>query len=174
MTAPPDLSAATLVDHVDWAHWEPTWRATLLFVIKDGSVLLIHKKRGFGAGKINGPGGRLEPGETPLQAAVRETQEELVITPRDVTPAGHLFFQFRDGLSIRGWVFRADDFDGTPRETDEAVPIWAPLDAIPYERMWADDPYWLPLVFDQVAFEGHFLFDDDTMLDHRVARLLGG
>jgi len=66
---------------VDWETWVPTERATLLFVIKDGQVLLIHKKKGLGAGKINGPGGRLEPGETPEQAAIREVQEELLVTP---------------------------------------------------------------------------------------------
>ncbi len=50
--------------NVDWTTWEPKERATLLFVIKEGQILLIRKKRGLGAGKINGPGGRLEPGET--------------------------------------------------------------------------------------------------------------
>lgn len=164
----PEIAAATSVDHVDWINWDPYWRATLLFVIKDGSILLIHKKRGFGKGKINGPGGRLEPGETPLEAAVRETQEELEITPLDVQPAGDLFFQFRDGLNIRGWVFRAEDFEGTPTETDEAIPLWAPLDEIPYDRMWADDRYWLPLVLERTLFTGHFLFDGDDMVHHRV------
>ena len=165
----PDLAQAASVDDVDWKAWSPVWRATLLFVIKDDSLLLIHKKRGFGAGKINGPGGRLEGGETPLQAAVRETREELAITPLRVRPAGDLFFQFRDGLSIRGWVFRAEDFEGTPTETEEAVPLWVSVDAIPYERMWADDRHWLPLVLERKPFAGHFLFEGETMLDHRVS-----
>ena len=64
----------------DWTTWTPTLRATLLFLVKDGQVLLIRKKRGLGAGKINGPGGKIDPGETPEQCAVRETQEELGIT----------------------------------------------------------------------------------------------
>ncbi|MBT4161861.1 MAG: NUDIX hydrolase, partial [Gammaproteobacteria bacterium] len=45
---------------IDWENWEPEEVATLLFVVRDGRVLLIRKKRGLGAGKINGPGGRLE------------------------------------------------------------------------------------------------------------------
>ena len=49
------------VSDVDWTNWTPTERATLLFVIRDGQMLLIHKKKGLGAGKINGPGGRIEP-----------------------------------------------------------------------------------------------------------------
>lgn len=164
----PGPAAAASVDDIDWENWAPVWRATLLFVVQDGSVLLIHKKRGFGTGKINGPGGRLEPGETPRQAAVRETREEVGVTPLGVRPAGDLFFQFRDGLSIRGWVFRAHGCDGRPRESDEADPFWAPLDRIPYERMWADDRYWLPLVLADTPFTGHFLFDGETMVDHRV------
>jgi 8-oxo-dGTP diphosphatase len=156
------------LDDIDWDRWAPVWRATLLFVIRDGQILLIDKKRGFGKGKINGPGGRLEPGETPEQAAVREFREELVADPVGVRARGELFFQFRDGHSIHGFVFRADDIRGEVRETDEAAPLWFGLDAIPYGRMWADDPYWLPLVVREQSFRGHFLFDGDAMLDHRV------
>ena len=80
------------VDDIDWKNWQPVVRATLMFVIQDGEILLIHKKRGFGQGKINGPGGKLEPGETPLECAIRETQEELCITPTGVEKAGELHF----------------------------------------------------------------------------------
>ena len=67
---------------IDWTNWQPKERATLLFVLRDGQILLIHKKRGLGAGKINAPGGRLENGETPLAAAIRETQEETLLNIR--------------------------------------------------------------------------------------------
>ena len=75
-------------------------RATLVFVLRGEEVLLIHKKRGLGAGKINGPGGKIEQGETPLQAGVREVEEELEITPFDLEEMGTLRFQFVDGLAI--------------------------------------------------------------------------
>jgi 8-oxo-dGTP diphosphatase len=153
---------------IDWNTWQPRERATLLFVVRDEQILLIHKKRGLGAGKINGPGGRIDPGETPIECAVRETQEELRITPTGVREAGELFFQFVDGHSIHGYVFRADDCDGEPEETDEAVPLWTPVDAIPYERMWADDRLWLPLMLERRPFVGRFLFDADRMLWHEV------
>ena len=38
---------------ISWADWTPTVRATLLFVWRDDALLLIRKKRGLGAGKIN-------------------------------------------------------------------------------------------------------------------------
>ncbi len=153
------------VNDIDWVGWQPVDRATLLFVICRGRMLLIHKKRGLGAGKINGPGGRLEPGETPEQCAVREVHEEVCITPRQVSFCGTLAFQFTNGYSIHGTVFRAADYRGEPCETDEAHPLWFPLDAIPYEQMWADDIHWMPLMLRYRPFSGRFIFDGDTMLD---------
>jgi len=156
------------LNDIDWKRWAPQQRATLLFVIQDGQILLIHKKRGLGAGNINGPGGRLEPGETERQAAIREVEEELCIVPEGVTRCGELSFQFVDGLSIHCAVFRAESYRGTPTETDEAIPLWAALDAIPYDRMWEDDCYWIPLMLAGTPFTGFFLFDGPRMLDHRL------
>ena len=152
------------VDEVDWERWEPRQRATILFVVRDGRILLIHKKRGLGAGKVNGPGGRIDPGETPLECAVRETREELRVTPLGVRACGELRFQFVDGLSIHGFVFTASDCDGEPQETAEARPFWVDRDAIPFERMWADDLLWFPPMLAGRRFEGRFLFDGDALL----------
>jgi 8-oxo-dGTP diphosphatase len=150
------------------ADWKPRERATLLFVIKAGQILLILKKRGLGAGKVNGPGGRIDPGETPEQCAIRETQEELRITPTGVKFAGELFFQFvedgRLGHSIHGYVYTASDYEGTPTETDEATPLWTDVSAIPYDKMWQDDQYWIPLMLAGTPFNGKFVFAGDRML----------
>ena len=153
---------------IDWKTWRPRERATLLFVIRDERILLIRKKRGLGAGKINGPGGRIDAGETPLAGAIREVQEELLVTPRSVSEAGELRFQFLDGLSIHGYVFRAEDCDGDPQETEEAVPLWTSISAIPYAQMWADDELWMPLLLEQRFFDGRFIFDGDRLLSHEI------
>lgn len=153
-------------DEIDWAAWKPVERATLLFVIRDGQILLIRKKRGLGAGKINGPGGRLDPGETPEQCAIREVQEELLVTPTGVAPAGELLFQFADGHSIHGYVFTATGCEGEPQPTGEADPLWTPLDRIPYAEMWADDRIWIPLMLEGRPFTGRFLFAGDAMLGY--------
>jgi 8-oxo-dGTP diphosphatase len=160
---------ATLED-VDWARWVPTDRATLLFVVEAARdrVLLIRKKRGLGAGKINGPGGRLEPGETALACAVREVEEELCVTPTGVTERGELSFQFVDGYALHAVVFHASGLVGTPTETSEAIPLWTPLDAIPFAEMWADDALWLPLMLADRRFRGRFVFDGDAMLAHAI------
>lgn len=153
------------VDDVDWATWEPTIRATLLFVISDGRMLLIHKKRGIGAGKINGPGGKIDPGETAIECAVRETREELCITATGVEQAGELRFQFLDGVAIDCVVFTATGYEGEPTETDEATPFWFALDDLPFERMWADDELWFPHLLAGRPFTARCLFDDDVLLD---------
>ena len=153
---------------IEWKDWQPVDRATLLFVVRDNQVLLIRKKRGLGAGKINGPGGRLEPGESLAECAVRETEEELVTTPSEPSLAGRLQFQFVDQYSIDVHVFRSDDCDRDPQETEEAIPIWAALDAIPYEEMWEDDRIWLPMMLAREPFHGRFLFSGDSMLDHEL------
>jgi 8-oxo-dGTP diphosphatase len=153
---------------IDRSSWTPAEHATLLFVIQDNRILLIHKKRGLGAGKINGPGGRIEPDETPRECAIRETREELLITPVNVAYAGRLNFQFLDGFSIRGEVFRASGYHGTPSETDEAVPLWQPVDALPFENMWADDPIWMPLMLSGEQFDGWFIFENERLVEHDV------
>jgi 8-oxo-dGTP diphosphatase len=149
---------------MDWKNWIPRERANLCFVVKDGRVLLIRKKRGLGAGKINGPGGKIEPGETALEAAIRETQEEIGVTPRAVEERGVLHFQFTDGYSLHCTVFVATDFDGEPIETIEATPFWFAFDAIPFSEMWEDDQHWLPQVLAGKRFVAWFEFDGDRML----------
>ena len=153
---------------IDWDNWRPQEVATLLFVVKDDTVLLIRKKRGLGAGKINGPGGRLEANETPMECAIRETREELLINPLQVRAAGELFFHAEDMPRIHGHVFVATDYEGTPSETDEAIPLWFPVADIPYDEMWDDDRYWLPAVLGGASVKGWFSFVEESLIDYRL------
>ena len=143
-------------------------RAALCFVLQDGKILMIRKKRGLGAGKINGPGGRLEAGESPLQAAVRETREELRVTPRNLSERGELHFQFTDGLALHCVVFTAEGCEGEPFETEEAIPHWMDPAGIPYHEMWQDDIHWLPGMLEGKTFKGYFRFDGEVMLTHHI------
>ena len=141
---------------------------TLCFIVRDGRVLLIRKKRGIGAGKINGPGGKVDPGETPLAAAVRETQEEIGVTPVNPQLRGDLRFHFRDGLRLRCLVYLAGEFRGEPCETPEAIPRWFLLAAIPYAEMWEDDQHWLPLLFNGASFRGTVEVDGEAVTGHQI------
>ena len=156
------------LDDIDWRTWQGKDPATLVFVIKEGRILLIRKKRGLGEGKINGPGGKLDPGETLEQCAIRETQEELHITPGKLFYHGDNCFQFTNGYSIHVHIYSTHNYKGTPTETEEAIPLWFDIENIPYEEMWADDIIWIPYMLAGKRFTGRFLFDDDTMLDYQL------
>ena len=154
---------------MDWANWEPTLRANLLFLQRGDEVLLIRKKRGIGAGKINAPGGKIEPGETAADGAIRETEEEVGLRASELRETGVLHFQFTDGMALHCTVFHSTEFAGEAIETDEAIPLWTPIDAIPYDEMWEDDIYWLPQMLAGKKFEGFFEFDGDKMLSKQLS-----
>jgi len=153
---------------IDWAAWQPVIHATIGFVIRDGEILLIDKKTGHGGGKVNGPGGKIDPGETPHECIIRECKEELHITLIDPEKIGELRFAMSDYPDILCHVFRATDFEGTPTSTPEANPRWTMLDAIPYDLMWADDAIWLPHVISQTYFSARFAFTGETMQWHEI------
>lgn len=147
-----------------------SWKAAeeaVLCCIRDKptqQLLLIHKKRGLGAGLINMPGGRIEPGETAVEAAVRETREEVDLVVEKLAHRGDLYFQFTDGHSIRCFVFETQHWSGEPMETREAAPFWCSEKDIPYDRMWVDDSWWLPHLLAECRFQGRFVFDGYKML----------
>ena len=147
----------------DWGAWEPGIRATLMFIVRGGEVLLIEKLTGIGKGKVNGPGGKIENGETAEQAVVRECQEELHITPLDAVKMGELCFAMTDIPDIHCHVFMATEFTGEPKPTREAIPFWRKISEIPFEKMWEDDRYWLPKMLEGEKFFGRFDFEEETV-----------
>ena len=161
------LAIKSLSD-VDWATWKARDPATLVFVVRDGQILLINKKTGLGKGKVNGPGGKVDPGETPEACAIRECQEELDITVSRLEFCGEHRFQFVDGYSIHVFVYRTTEFEGVPTESREAKPFWVPINEIPYEKMWEDDQFWLPMVIRGDRFQTRWIFDKDKMLDYDI------
>ncbi len=134
---------------------------TLCIPVREGQVLLGMKKRGFGAGKWNGFGGKLEPGETIEEAAKRETLEECGITIDDMEEVGIHEFVFRDTPDelLEVHVFRVMSFTGDPLETEEMRPQWFSNDTLPLEKMWADDEFWFPLFLSGKRLRGKFFFD---------------
>ncbi len=156
------------INSLDWKNWKPTEEATLCFIRKEGKLLLMDKKTGMGTGLVNAPGGRIEKGETPLEGAIRETEEEILVTPLNLEKGAELFFQFTDGYGLKGHVFLADDFSGVPGATAEADPFWVEEGNIPYDRMWEDDRYWLPLMLRGWFVRGYFIFREEEMLAFRI------
>jgi len=143
---------------------------TLCLVQDVGRILLGKKKRGFGAGKWNGFGGKVEPGETIEEAAKRELREESGLEAQELEQCGRLVFEFQgDPVLLDVHIFRVLLFTGKPQETEEMQPQWFFHDEIPFAEMWLDDPYWMPLFFLKRKFEGEFLFEGhDKILKYDI------
>jgi 8-oxo-dGTP diphosphatase len=150
-----------------------TVEATLCVIIEDGRILLQRKAMGrFGEGKWNGAGGKLKPGEDPMDGVIREVLEETGLRVRDPRRHGVLDHFFGD-RSIPAWsvhVFSAIDFEGEPVGGEEGELRWFPVEEIPYGEMWEDDLHWLPLLLEGKDFDGAFYFNGDAsrLLDYRL------
>lgn len=146
---------------------------TLCIVHKHPRVLLGMKKRGFGAGRWNGFGGKVVAGETIEEAAVREVKEEAGIDIGELNKRGVIEFEFQGNPeTLEVHVFKADNFSGEPVETEEMKPQWFHVDEVPLNDMWPDDKYWLPLFLAGKRFKGNILFDKShTILEKEIEEL---
>jgi 8-oxo-dGTP diphosphatase/2-hydroxy-dATP diphosphatase len=143
---------------------------TLCIVQQYPNVLLGMKKRGFGAGRWNGFGGKLAPGETIEDAARREMQEEAGIELKNLDKVGIIDFEFQGNSELlEVHIFKSDDFVGEPTESEEMKPQWFHVNDIPYNTMWPDDIHWIPLFLAGKKFKGKFLFGEgDTILENKL------
>lgn len=151
---------------------------SLLFLRKDNRLLLAQKKRGFGAGRWNGAGGKIESGETIEQAMIRETQEEITVTPTTYEQVADLRFvvHYLEGEKtlLHVHAFVATEWEGEPTETEEMAPRWFALEDIPYQDMWSDDPHWLPLVLAGKKISADFEFNEnDEVISHSIEEVKG-
>jgi len=146
---------------------------TLCLIHNDTHVLLGLKKRGFGEGRWNGFGGKLNEGETIEQAAMREVMEEASVEPEDLKKRGVINFEFQgDPEILEVHLFSATKFKGEPMESEEMKPQWFSRDKIPFNKMWPDDEHWFPLFLAGKNFNAHFLFkDQDTILEHEIKEI---
>lgn len=124
--------------------------ATLVYLIDGERVCLGYKTKGFGAGKWNGFGGKLEAGETREETATRELREEtgVVVEPIILDYVAELYFHNGAGAAGDMYVhaFFARRWEGEPSEVEKMRPQWFGYDEVPYEDMWPSDPHWVPRV----------------------------
>ncbi|HUY69563.1 MAG TPA: NUDIX domain-containing protein [Candidatus Tyrphobacter sp.] len=137
--------------------------STLCFAIKDNEILLGMKKRGFGAGKWNGFGGKVSEGEGIGAAAARELAEEssLAVEEKNLEPVALLNFFFEKEWVFQCHVFLVRNWMGSPLESEEMKPQWFQIKNLPFDEMWIDDREWLPLVLSGKTLEADFYFNSD-------------
>lgn len=142
---------------------------TLVFLRRENQILLAMKKRGFGSDRWNGVGGKIEPHETIGQALVRESQEEVGVTPLQWEKVAVHDFEM-DVDSDEPWhmyvhAYLCDSWEDEPHESEEMAPQWFNVADIPYGEMWQDDIVWLPQVLNGKKLRCTFAFKrDESML----------
>ncbi len=146
---------------------------TLCVVYRHPRVLLGMKKRGFGAGRWNGFGGKVMAKETIENAAQRELREEAGVKDENLEKVGIIDFEFKGNPEIlQVHIFKSDNFSGEPSESEEMKPQWFHINEIPFKKMWPDDKYWMPLFLSGKKFKGRFLFgESDIILKQRLVEV---
>lgn len=145
-------------------------KLTLLFLKKENEVLLAMKKRGFGIGRWNGVGGKVEENETVEDAMIRECQEEINVKPLIYTKSAIINFnEWHEGKNrdFEVTVYISTNWEGDPEETDEMSPKWFKISDVPYDLMWPDDKYWLNTVLKGNKIKAYFALDEmDKIIKH--------
>lgn len=143
--------------------------ATLCFPVKGNpitDILLGYKKVGFGKDYLSGFGGKIEAGESIIEATIRELAEEtgLLASKDDLETMGVLTFVFpaRPAWNQVVHVSIIRTWRGNLVESTEMLPIWFNVFDIPYEHMWEDGSYWLPYVLQGQPLVAKFTFGVDN------------
>lgn len=146
--------------------------ATLVYLRSDGRTLMMHRVKKPGDmhwGKWNGLGGKLKPGETPEECAIREVREESGLSIEKPRLRGFITFpafdQFDDWYVF---LFTADKFGGELRDTEEGYLEWIPNDKILKLDLWEGDHIFLPWLDQEKIFSAKICYDQGKLSGHEV------
>jgi 8-oxo-dGTP pyrophosphatase MutT (NUDIX family) len=156
-------------------------QATLCFLVKENQpekeILLAMKKRGFGVGKWNGVGGKLDPkkGDKDIvDALLREVKEEIGVKIKKFEKVGLLrfYFPYKKEWNQDVHVFLAKSWEGEPKESEEMVPKWFQITQIPFHQMWDDDKFWLAHILEGKKIKAKFIFKEGEKIDKHEIRFI--
>jgi 8-oxo-dGTP diphosphatase len=151
--------------------------AVLLYAFHENKLLMIHSK------KWNGLGGKIELGETPIEAAVREFHEEAhcQTTTAQWTWTGQLYFpNFKAQKKEDWWVsvfacnLNAEQVTKIPVDDPthrEGLLNWVSEDKVLTRELWDGDRHFLPFVFARRPFQGTFFYENGSCVRYEIAEI---
>lgn len=152
--------------------------AVVCYLVKDNEVILGLRKKvslGLGENLIAGIGGKIgdEEGledETPEEALKREVKEEIKVEITKFRKMGRVKFIFphKPKWNQDVLVYVVDEWEGEPKETDPIKPMIYGINQIPFDQMWDDNKYWVPLVLKGEQVNAIFLFDENTKVKEKI------
>lgn len=122
--------------------------SVLIYLRRQRQTLMLYrnkKKNDLNEGKWIGVGGKIESGESPYEAVVRETYEETDYQLHSARFVGVVTFidHSEEDYEEMMFMFTSDDFTGEMKECDEGELHWIDDERILSLPMWAADPYYL-------------------------------
>ncbi len=153
--------------------------ATLVFLIKRSqdeitNICLAMKKRGFGMGRWNGVGGKVNQQETIEQGAIRETEEEIGVVVEELEKVAELSFRFphKEEWNQLVHVYFTEKWTGKPTESEEMNPKWFSVKKLPFKEMWPDDIFWLPQVIKGDKLKAKFVFGEGDSIREQEVKIV--
>lgn len=153
--------------------------ATLVFLVKKDKekitdICLAMKKRGFGVNRWNGVGGKVKDEESIIEAAKRETREEIDVAPNDFKKVAELSFYFPHNPAWNQMVhvYFSENWQGNIKESEEMRPAWFNVDELPYKEMWPDDIYWVPEVLKGNLLKASFQFGKNDVVNKKEINIV--
>jgi 8-oxo-dGTP diphosphatase len=146
--------------------------ATLCYLKRDGKTLMVHrtkKENDMHMGKWNGLGGKLEPGETPEECAIREVREESGLMVTEPILKGFLTFPgFANDEDWYAFLFVARNFKGELIDSPEGPLKWIDDRELLNLNLWEGDKIFLPWLEQPCFFSGKFVYVDGCLTEHEV------
>lgn len=147
--------------------------ATLCYVRRAGKTLMVHrikKANDMHQGKWNGLGGKLEPGETPEECAIREIYEESGLIVKNLVFKGMITFPgFANDEDWYTFIFVVDDFAGQLIDSPEGNLEWIDRDKLFQLNLWDGDRVFLNWLDRPGFFSAKFVYQDGQFIDYNVA-----
>ena len=162
----------------DYLKNEPKYvKAVAGFLVQGDQVLLGLRKKvsnNLGENKYAGIGGKLENDENEDECLVREIKEEIGVDLYHFEKMGRVRFinPSNPQWNMEGFFYLITGWSGTPIETEVINPVWFSKDKIPFDQMFRDNRYWLPILLKGEHFEGVFVFGEDQEVEVYMLEVL--